>query len=409
MTQWEKTALAAVPDCCRVRAGRRTALTVRVCISGLDEHEVAALGSWHVLARANSRQELLNAVSTLEPDVLVIDLDRADALNHVIAASELRPELGVVGITGAGDLNFALAAQRAGVDQIVARPIDAGDFAKAMQRVAPRAGEGAPELTISVMAATGGSGGTTLACHLAVELAAVSHDRVELVDLDLDFGCVARMFDLAPERTIADLCHTPQVDPDLVRRASVALPLGVDVLARPNTIQEVRELDEGALQCVIQAAAVSHRYTVFDLPHKLDAVVGFAIEQSDKFVIVSQLTVPSVDGTRRLVEALLHGGVPQEAIEIVVNRYRRNAYACPPDVYERQLKIKPIAFVPNDYLALREAIDVGRPLEEKNAVRAAIAQLAARLAGQQIELRPRRGWLSMLGLGRGAAARVARA
>ena len=57
---------------------------------------------------------------------------------------------------------------------------------------------------ITVFAAKGGCGKTTLATNIAVALAAGGARRVGLIDLDLAFGDVAIMLQLVPERSIAD-------------------------------------------------------------------------------------------------------------------------------------------------------------------------------------------------------------
>src|SRR5262249_55481663 len=65
-------------------------------------------------------------------------------------------------------------------------------------------GESAVEgRVITVFAAKGGCGKTTIATNLAVALASTGR-RVCIVDLGLAFGDVAIMLQLVPERTIAD-------------------------------------------------------------------------------------------------------------------------------------------------------------------------------------------------------------
>src|SRR5262249_60389605 len=116
-----------------------------------------------------------------------------DALSRAVNVLEARPNTSIVGITGTADLNHVIAAERAGCRQIVTRPIDAHDLNLAIRRAVSHFVEPAPRCkSLALMGATGGAGATMVACHLAVELAAVSQARCALMDLDLDFGGVAR-------------------------------------------------------------------------------------------------------------------------------------------------------------------------------------------------------------------------
>src|SRR5262249_34887482 len=150
---------------------------------------------------------------------VILDLDNLDALSTAINVLEVRPNTGIIGVTGSADLNHAIAAQRAGCRQIVTRPIDAHDLNLAIRRALSHFGEEVPRCkSLALMGATGGAGATMVACHLAVELAAISHARCELIDLDLEFGGVARAFDLAPQLTIAELAKAGALDELLMRK-----------------------------------------------------------------------------------------------------------------------------------------------------------------------------------------------
>jgi pilus assembly protein CpaE len=247
--------------------------------------------------------------------------------------------------------------------------------------------------TISVISAAGGAGSTTIACHLAVELAGEDGISAAVIDLDFDFGGVARAFDVAPHFTIADIASAGVVDAVLLEKAAVELPCGVHVVARPPSIHAAQGIDDDAVRNTIRAAARQYPYVVLDLPRKLDPICGQAIELSNKLLIVVQLTVPNLDNAKRLIEAVTAEGVPPEIVEIVVNRYRKSTATCTLDMVESQLKKKVYAVVPSDYHAVRDSVDYGKTLAKRNPVRIAIAEMAARIVGQPTET-AKKGWLS---------------
>jgi pilus assembly protein CpaE len=370
-----------------------------LCIHGVRDLTPEALPGFAILATTSTRRELLEALGALPIETLLIDLDCQEALDLIVAARELQPDLGIVGVTGRNDLAAAIAAQRAGCNQFVARPIDMDDLLEALRRAHATGGVGRPGTTIAMIGATGGCGTTTLACHLAVELACISRARTAIMDLDLEFGGVARAFDLRPTHTLSDLARAGAIDADLLSRAAASTPCGVDVFARPATLRESLELDESAVEQIVRVAATTYPYLVLDLPRRLSPLTGLAIESCSKLLVVVQLTVPSIDNARRLMLAVGEDGFDSDRLEVVVNRHRKGVHQCTLDMLEQQLARKVFAVVPNDYQAVREAIDTGQPLSQRNPVRKAIQELAQRLIGRE---NPPAGarWLGALGLAR---------
>jgi pilus assembly protein CpaE len=210
---------------------------------------------------------------------------------------------------------------------------------------------------------------------------------------------VADAFDLAPTYTIADLATAGTVDAALLEKASTVLPMGVHVFARPRTIQEAHATDESVVRNILQTAHRTYPYVVLDLPRYLSPITGAAIEQCTKLLLILQLTVPSVKNARRMIDAFRAEGIPDDRIELVVNRYRKYANSCTTENVEDQLERRILATVPSDYKAVHSALDTGKPLMRKNLVRAAIRDMAARLTGYEKSVK-QGTWLPKLSLGR---------
>jgi pilus assembly protein CpaE len=369
-----------------------------VCLHRLSEIKPESLPGFSIAAYTTARQELLTALGTLNVAGLVLDLDQPDAVNTIITALELKPSLGIVGVTSGRDIKLAIAAQRAGCAQFATRPLDANDLAAALRQAISRTPEAqAVGRTIAVLGAIGGAGSTTIACHLAVELAQSTASTTALFDFDLEFGGVARAFDLKARYTVADLASAGAVDSFLLDKTAVKLPAGVHVFARPRTIREAHEIDETAAAAILRAAGLTYRYLIVDVPHRLDPITGAAIEGCDKLLLVLQLTVPSLDNAARMLDVIAAEGIPKDRIEIVVNRYRKNMHSCTVEMVEKQLGYKVLTVVPSDYQSVRSAIDVGKPLGKRSPVRSAIRAAAVRFARQDMPPR-RKTWLAKLGL-----------
>ncbi|MFN0135805.1 MAG: CpaE family protein [Phycisphaerae bacterium] len=377
-----------------------------VCLHMLPDVEENQLPDFVTVTHSASRQELMTAIGAVDGMVLLLDLDDEDSFNTISSVLEVKPLLPIVGITGSSDLNRVLQAQRLGVRQVATRPLDAGDIAAVLSRAwNTTVEEAGASKTYCVIGTTGGAGTTTIAANLAVELATIAATKSAIIDLDFDFGGVARAFDLAPRFSIADLASAGAADTVLLHKTVAEMPSGAGIIARPPSIRQGSGIDEQSVRRVIKLAARSYPFVICDLPRVLDGRTGAAIEMCEKLLVVVQLTVPGVDNARRLIEALGSEGIPQGHTELIVNRYRKNTHACTPEMVEKELGQKVFAVIPNDYAAVNRAIDSGKPLENRNPVRAAIADLASRLSGKSAlqVAGEKKNWLSSLGFSKAGA------
>ncbi|MEP0847460.1 MAG: hypothetical protein HRF50_11685 [Phycisphaerae bacterium] len=371
-----------------------------VCVHQLSEVQSDMLPGFRIVSHTSSRKDLMDAIGTRSPGALIIDLDEPDALNTIVEALEVRPQLAVVGVTQGTDLKYIIAAQRAGCSHISTRPLDPNDLVVALRHAIDQTGEATmASETFALLGSIGGAGTTTIACHLAVELAQLDSLPTALFDLDLDFGGVARSLDLTPQFSVADLASAGAVDAVLLEKAAVRLDSGPFVFARPPGIPEAHAVDEHALRNILKASSRVYRYVLLDLPRKLDHLTGAAIEHCNKLLLVLQLTVPSIDNAKRFIDALTAEGVGQDRLEIVVNRYRKNLANCTIELVERQLGQNVIGVIPSDYESVNKAIDIGTTLSQRSPVRTAIRQLAERLTGRDEKKKPA-NWLSKVGLRR---------
>lgn len=382
-----------------------------VCLYRLDSVAGLNLPGFVIAASFDAIEDALHAIESRDLAALVLDLDHPESVSLIVEALARRPRLAVVGVTARTSINELLEAQRAGCMQFTMKPIDPNDLAVALRRAmnVPSA-QVTESRTFALMGAIGGAGATTIACHLGVELAELRKDAA-VVDLDLEFGGVVGMFDVSAPYTIADLVSVGAADTVLLNKAAVQLPSGLHLFARPANIAAAHAMDESLLRPTLSTLGKHYKVLVLDLPRRLDPIVGTAIEMSDKLIVVLQLTVPAIENTRRLIEALEAEGIKREQIELVVNRHRKNMHTCTVEMVEQQLKRSIFGVVPSDYQSVQASGDLGKPLTRKNPVRQAIAEIAQKLLGDTATQAPKAegagGWLKNLTRLRGSRAESA--
>jgi pilus assembly protein CpaE len=341
-----------------------------------------------LLGSASTWQELRDWLRNGAVDLIAVNLDSRDGMDLEIVqrVADQWPNCGVIGVSRHADTQSIIAAMRAGCKQFVCWPIDQGDLAAAVGRMrieratTPRHAA----KRVCVIGASGGSGATTIACNLAMELAHVTNRRCALVDMNLEFGDVACAFDCSPKYTISDVCDAgSDLDRTLMEKALHDLPCNVSILARPERLEDAERVTPEAAHLMLQAVSEMLPYVVVDVPRSFAPLTGAALHDADHVLIVTQLGVPFIRNAGRLYEGLRDMGVAEGVLEIVLNRCKSVYERITPDDVQAHFGKPVFATIPNDYRRVQAALDFGHPImadAPNTPARLAIEQMARKIA-----------------------------
>ena len=138
---------------------------------------------------------------------------------------------------------------------------------------------------------------------------------------------------------------------------------------------------------------------MIDVPNRIDPLSALALERADAIVLVLQQTVPSLHSAVRMRDVLTRGlNVPINHIEILVNRYRKNAAVELADIRQSLQGKEPIC-IPNDFAAVTESIDMGVPIYEharRSATTKELLRLEQVLGGSSASVAVKSGLLPRL-------------
>lgn len=276
---------------------------------------------------------------------------------------------------------------------------------------APRARGG----LVSILTASGGAGGTTLAVNLADELRrlprAGSEGRgagngVLLVDLDLDYGAAAAYLGLNPEYGVVDVLGSPgSIDAQLIRSTASVHADSVHgnsvhsddlhVLTSPASGQRAAFAAPGSdepgfdkLETMLNVCREAYSFTIVDAPRlgpELSARLAIA---SDLVLVVFQLSVIDVRSARAILRGLADRGLPPERAVPVANRWSKRSRALSlEDARDAFGGVEP-AHLSNDYESALRSINFGQPLSQvapRSPLRRDVAELAVRVDAARAE------------------------
>lgn len=271
---------------------------------------------------ASRPEELRRALESDPAEVLVVfgpSSDARDALHFAAQQRPVRPALGVVLLRDQIDATILGYALRAGVRDVVdvANPELIRAACAHSRRVSHQmtmvdttpvvAGRARALIgrMITVFAAKGGVGKSTLATNLAVALADSGRRRVILVDLDLAFGDIGIMMRLLPKRGISDaIGREPSIDNGLLKSLLTPHSAGLDVLLAPVSPAEGERVTRGLVERVLTVATSMADFVVVDTPAQFTEHVLTSLDLSHLHLLVATPDVPALKNLRVTLDML---------------------------------------------------------------------------------------------------------
>jgi Flp pilus assembly CpaE family ATPase len=317
---------------------------------GSDVHTATTTADLAAMLRQNQGEML----AVLGPGV---ELDEALAIAAEYRVA--RPAMGVILLRDRLDVGLLGEAIRAGVREVVAANDPAGLLAacarslEVSRQMAPvnvrRTGVGAEfdARVITVFAAKGGCGKTTLATNIAIALAAGGARRVGLIDLDLAFGDVAIMLQLVPERSIADAVGLgDQLDETAARALITPYAPGLDTLLAPAGPAEAERVTQGLVADVLRIARGMFDFLVVDTPPQFTDHVLTALDASHVHVLLTTPDIPALKNLRITLDTFDLLDLPKESRVVVLNRSDAKVGLTASDI-ERVIRVPIMAHVPS--------------------------------------------------------------
>jgi pilus assembly protein CpaE len=252
-----------------------------------------------------------------------------EALVFAASLRLARPAVGVILTRDEVDVELLTRALQSGVREVV----PAGDDA-ALAAACRRSYEVSRRMTtasdaepvplgqiVTVFAAKGGCGKTTLAVNLGVVLAKETGHRVCVLDLDLAFGDVAISVQLDPARTLVDaLPMAGHMDMTGASSLLTRYQPGLEMLLAPVTPGDAEKIPASLVAELLTVLRGMFDYVVVDTPAQFSEHVLTAMDASAHHVLLTTPDVPALKNLRVTLDMLDLLSYPRQIRSVVVNR-----------------------------------------------------------------------------------------
>jgi pilus assembly protein CpaE len=256
-----------------------------------------------------------------------VDDPNDPALRAIERISSNTGDVGIIVISKEPTQELLVSCMRAGADEFLEYPVDQGELSKALEGLAKRKGVISTRQgkVVALFSAAGGVGCTTIACNLAANIALEvdGHRTCALLDMNTQFGTVALAMNIGEfSHTLADAVKdSDRLDENLLMGMMSEHSSGAAVLPSPLDVAELESFDPLQVRSVIATARKTYRHVVLDMPHKIDEVSIAGLEEADEIFLVTDMVVPSIRNTIRVLETLRELEYKDEKVKLIISKY----------------------------------------------------------------------------------------
>lgn len=341
----------------------RTAITKRLRSSGLS---IGVVDEKHLGSGSG-------------PDLVVSDI-RGGAAGVPWAVERVRgswPSTDIIAVAASSEPEQILQAMRAGANEFVAWPPQAGHEAsfdehlrtaltRAAERVKGRTGDRRTAQTLSFFGAKGGAGTTTLAVNTAIDVARASQRPTLIIDLHQFVGEVALFLGVRPRFTLVDAIENlHRIDAEFLRELVARHKSGLDILAGGDHVDRPGPQDASAVEQLLQILSRHYEYIIIDAGTVTTPCAEVAVYAADTIYVVANPDVPSIRNTQRVVDRVCQLGADRERLRVVLNRTSDQHLIAPKQI-ETALGHPIVQAFASDYNTVAAALNSGVPLTLSN-------------------------------------------
>jgi pilus assembly protein CpaE len=300
-------------------------------------------------------------------DVLIIDLESVSdmVLQHLgrLQAQGQRPW--IVATYAEPSAERLVAAMRAGVNDTLRYHPEADDirglFHRAIGSQESASGNHRGQI-ITLFSNKGGVGTTTVAINVAAAIKQQIEGTVCVVDLVLQHGDICVFLDVPTHYTVVSLINDlERADPSYLYSVLARHPSGVYVLPAPYVPDEAELVSASQIMRLLEVLRGAFDAVVVDAGNEFNEQTITALDHSDRLLLVTLPSLPSIRNTRRSLDLFARLGYDSSKLLMIANRHDAKEKV-DGQAMEEALGRAINWSLPNDYVTVTRAINQGTAL-----------------------------------------------
>jgi pilus assembly protein CpaE len=307
-----------------------------------------------VVGSAASGAEAISIASSLNPDVVLMDINMPD-MDGIAATEELArtvPAASVVMMSVQGEADYLRRSMLAGAREFLVKPFSSDELTASIRqvysrerdkqsRMAPVAAPATPAAAVggasggsgedrepgsvvALFSPKGGVGRTTVAVNMAVAAATDLGKKVVLVDGSFQFGDVGVLLNLNPKnKSIADLvpeleqagAGVESIDTFVINHSA-----GIRVLLAPPSPEMAELITPAGIRRVLETLRATHDLVVVDCTAFFNDTTLAILDAADTILTMLSLEITSIKNMRLFLEVAEQLGYEEGKVRLILNR-----------------------------------------------------------------------------------------
>ena len=329
-----------------------------------------------------------------DPQLLFLELgpDPEDGIRLAGVLARAHPGIGI--LVSGPKLTQAqlLQAMRAGVSEAVERDADHQELGESLDRVMRKLGlsrgnarHSSEGRVLAFFSPKGGTGCTTVATNVGVELHRITGKKTLLVDLELELGEIASFLGVKPQFHLVDLLKNfHRMDDDLLVSYIERHESGAHVLSAPFEPEVGRAVTAEDITAILSYLRERYDYVVVDASKSMAPSALAALRLADQIFVITNLDLCSLRNFQRTLPILRDiAGADGKRLRLVVNRYVEGGLLHLEDL-ESTVGLPVHRTLSNDYRSVIESLSTGKllVLDSGSEYARELKELAAHIAGK---------------------------
>jgi len=331
-------------------------------------------------------QSFQDRLDRVRPDVVLLDVTNLkEPLEEVVArirSTTAKPA--VFALHKTPDPVSILAAMRAGATEFLYPPFHE-PLKVALERLAQRREKSQENArkggkTLGFLSVKGGCGATTVACHVAVELARQVNTKTLLADLDFQTGLIGFLAKTKSTYSVMDAVNNIRRLDHSYWQALVSNGIpNLEIITAP-TSPAAKEVAPGPIKQVVAFMKTEYDWSVIDLGRNLSPATLSVLDVVDETFLVSTNEVPALHQAKQMIAFLLDSGYPRANLRLILNRLPKRMDVTRQEIGE-MLGLDVFACIDDEYQALQEAYSNGQLLGGSPRLDRCVHELTSKITG----------------------------
>jgi len=227
----------------------------------------------------------------------------------------------VMAIGHSNDIALYRELMRRGISEYILAPVDPIPLIAAIAEIYGETTSTKLGQVYAFVGAKGGVGSSTVAHNVAWSIARRLSLDVIVADMDLPFGTAGLDFNLDATLGVADAIQdTSRLDEVLLDRLLTRCGDHLSLLAAPVSLDQCYDLNETAVERLLEVAQASVPFLILDMPHLWTSWARNMLKAADEIVITAAPDLANLRNSKSLIDFLKQARPNDPPPKLILNQ-----------------------------------------------------------------------------------------